>query len=100
MIFGAGLSSSVHANNRKNNVLVLRKGFTQGLNDTTIYAEGSIYPTNFTEQDKKLVLSLHCDDDNSFLFVNDMQQDKFKTKNSEISRNLLCLGNVSTEISI
>ena len=54
VIFGADLSSSVHANNRKNNILVLGKGFTQELNDTTIYAEGSVYPTNFTEQDKEL----------------------------------------------
>ena len=51
IIFGADLSSSVHANNRKNNLLVLGKGFSQGLNGTTIYKEGSVYPTNFTEQD-------------------------------------------------
>ena len=100
IIFEADLSSSVHTNNRKNNILVLGKDFTQGINGATIYAEGSVYPTNFTEQDKKFVLSLDYNDDNSYLFVNVIQQVKFKTKNSEISRNLSCLGNISTEFSI
>ena len=85
IIFEAGLSSSVHTNNRENNILVLGKDFIQGINGTTIYAEGSVYPTNFTDQDEKFVLSLHYNDDNSYLFVNFIQQVKFKTKNSEIS---------------
>ena len=29
----------MHANNKVNNVLVLGKGFIQGINGTTIYAE-------------------------------------------------------------
>ena len=33
------MTSSVHANNRKNNILVLGKDFTRGINGTTIYAE-------------------------------------------------------------
>ena len=33
------LYSSVHANNKKNNVLQLSKDFIQGINGTTIYAE-------------------------------------------------------------
>ena len=36
--FGADLSSSVHANNKNNNILVLGKDFIQGINGTTIYA--------------------------------------------------------------
>ena len=55
-----------------------------------------MYPTNFTVQDKKFVLSLHYNDDNSYLFVNGIQQVRFKIKNSEINRNLSCLGNIST----
>ena len=39
IIFGADLSSSTHANNRANNILVLGKDFIQGINGTTIYAE-------------------------------------------------------------
>ena len=38
IIFGADMSSSVNANNNKN-ILVLGKDFTQGLNNTAIYAE-------------------------------------------------------------
>ena len=39
IIFGPNLSSSSHANNKKNNILVLGKDFVQGINGTTIYAE-------------------------------------------------------------
>ena len=39
IIFGADLSSSSHADNKKNNLLVLGKDFVQGTNGTTIYAE-------------------------------------------------------------
>ena len=39
IIFGADLSSSSHANKKKNNVLVLGKDFVQGTNDTKIYAK-------------------------------------------------------------
>ena len=46
IIFGADLSSSSHANNKKNNILVLGKDFVQGINDTTIYAE-KLYLINF-----------------------------------------------------
>ena len=49
IIFGADLSSSSHANNKKNNILVLGKDFVQGINGTTIYAE-KLYKINFTEK--------------------------------------------------
>ena len=42
---------------------------------------------------------MHYNGDNSYLFANGVEQLKFKTKNSEIAGNLLCLGNVSTEFS-
>ena len=48
IILGGDRSSSVHANNRKKNLLVLGKNFIQGLNNTTIYAE-KLYSINFTE---------------------------------------------------
>ena len=49
---------SSHANNKVNNIYVLRKGFVQGINGTTIYVE-DIYKHNFTEPNKNFVLSLH-----------------------------------------
>ena len=58
-----------------------------------------MYKTNFTEKDRKFVLSLHYNGDPSYLFVNGVEQLKFKTKASEIQRNPLCLGNISTDFS-
>ena len=39
VIFGIDMSSSVHANNRTKNVLIVGEGFTQGLEDTTLYVD-------------------------------------------------------------
>ena len=79
IIFGCDISGSTHSNNRANSIFVLGKNFIQGINDTTIYAE-KIYKTDFTQQDKNFFLSLHYNGDNSYLFVNGVQQYKFKTK--------------------
>ena len=52
---------------------MLGKDFIQGMNGATIYAE-KMYKTDFREQEKKLDLSLQYDSDNSYLFVNGVQQ--------------------------
>ena len=83
IIFGADMSSSSHANNKTNNILGLGKDFVQGINGTTIYAEG-LYKINFTENNEKFCLSLHYNGDNSCLFVNGTEIHKFKAKDSEI----------------
>ena len=82
IIFGADLSSSVHANNKVNSILVLGKHFIQGINGKTTYAE-RMYLTNFTVDNKRFCLSLHDNGDNSYLFVNGKEIHKFKVKNSE-----------------
>ena len=46
------------------------KGPTQGLGDTTLPAE-VIYPINYTQPNKKFLLSLHYSGSNSFLFINE-----------------------------
>ena len=43
LIFGAGKSISVHAANRANHIYLMGTGLTQGINDTTIYAEKNFY---------------------------------------------------------
>ena len=91
IIFGADLSSFVHSNKRANNILVFGKNFIPGVNGTTIYAE-KMYSTNFTVTNKKFCLSLHCNGDSSYLFVNN--------KDSEIVPYSLCLGNVSKDFSL
>ena len=52
IIFGVDMSSSVHVDNKKNNILILGEGPTQGLDGTTLTA-GKLYPINFTANDKK-----------------------------------------------
>ena len=79
---------------KKNNILVLGKDFVQGINRTTIYAQKN-YSINFIECNKKFVLSLHYNRDNSYLFVNDTEVHQFKGKVSEIVAIPLCLGNIS-----
>ena len=58
IIFGCDMSFSSHSTNKTNKIYVLGKDFIQGINGTTIYAE-KIYKQNFTERNKKFVLSLH-----------------------------------------
>ena len=75
-------------------------GFVQPINDTTLYAE-KVYQTNFSTVDKKFVLSLHYNGDDSFdLFVNGKQELKFKAKDDQIVKEILCLGNISDDWSV
>ena len=67
----------------KNNILVLGKDLIQGINGTTIYAE-KLSSVNFTEHNKKLCLSMHCNGANSYLFVNGTEIHKFKARHSQI----------------
>ena len=70
LIFGADMSFSVHKTNRANHIYLTGTGLTQGVNDTTIYAEKNFY-RNFTDPGKKIVLSLHYNGDNSCLLTVD-----------------------------
>ena len=86
IIFGTDSPNSVHATNKTQNILILGHGLTQKVNNTTIYAE-KIYSPNFSAENKIFCLSLHYNDDNSYLFVNSKEVTKFKAKNSEINAN-------------
>ena len=46
------MSSSVHIDNKNKDILILGKGPTQVLDDTTLTAEVK-YPINFTQSKKK-----------------------------------------------
>ena len=96
LIFDPDMSFSSHSTNKANNIYVLGKDFMQEINGTTLYAE-KIYKINFTEPNKKFVLSLHYNFSNSYLFVNGTQELKFKTKAYQIKRNKLCVGNLSSD---
>ena len=47
VVFRTDMSSSVPANNKTKSILIFGEGFTQGLGDTTLYAE-KIYQISFT----------------------------------------------------
>ena len=71
---------------KRRDIFVLGEGLTQGLNDTIITVKAK-YSINLTESRRKFVLSLHCNQRNSFLLV----QTKPYT---------LCLGNISKDFAI
>ena len=87
------MSSSAHIDNKENNILVLGKGPTQGL-EHALTAE-KMYFINFTVVRKKFCLSLYCNEASSYLFVNGTEIYKFKAKDSEIAAGPICLGNIS-----
>ena len=95
-IFGADMSFSVHATNRANHIYLIGTDLTQDINDTTIYAEKNFY-RNFTDFGKKIVLRLHYNGDNSYLFVNGKQELKFKAKTDQLVEEKLCIGNLSDQ---
>ena len=45
LIFGADMSFSIHTTNRANYIYLMGDGLTQGIDDTTIYAEKNILET-------------------------------------------------------
>ena len=73
------MSSSVYIDNKNKDILILGEGPTQGLDITTLTAEAK-YPINFTQPNKRFVLSLHCNGRNSFLFVNATKIYQFKAE--------------------
>ena len=95
IIFGADMTFSKHANNEANNI-VMGKDYVQKINDTTIHAE-KMYYRNFTCLGKKCILSLHYNGDDNYLFVNGMQELKFKTKTDQLVKEKLCIGNLSDQ---
>ena len=82
IIFGPDMSSSIHIDNKNKDILILDEVPTQGLDDITLTA-GAKYLINFTQSGKKMVLSLHYNESNSFLFINITKIYQFKAKDSE-----------------
>ena len=74
---------------------MLGKGCTRGLEHTL--AVEKLCSIKFTKQNRKFCLSLHYNGAIKYLFVNGTEIIKFKTKDSEITDNLLCLENISKD---
>ena len=92
------MSSSAHINNNKKDILVLRKGHMQGL-EQRLAAE-KMYSISFTVTKNKFCMSLHYNRANSYLFVNGTEISKFKAKDSEIVATPLCLRKISKDCSV
>ena len=99
IIFGADMSSSVHIDNKDKDILILGEGPRQILDDTTLAAEAK-YPINFTQSNKRIVLGLHYNGSDSFLFADATKIYQFKAKNSEIKKYPLCLGKISKDFTV
>ena len=94
IIFGTDMSSPVHADNSKKDILILGEDPRQGLDGATLTAE-KIYSITFTKSRNKLCLTLHYNGANSYLFVNGIEIIKFKANDFEIVATALCLGYIS-----
>ena len=90
------MSSSVHYDSKKKDILILGKGPMQGVDDTTLTA-GAKYSVNFSRLNRKFCLSLHYNASNSLLFVNSTKTYQFKAKNSEI-KIISCVKEIFREI--
>ena len=54
VILGVTMNASVHVDNRIKDILILCKGASQGLDDTTITAKGE-FSINFTDKERHFV---------------------------------------------
>ena len=98
VIFRVDMSSPVHIDNKKKDVLNLGIGEIQGLADTALTGEAK-YSINFSRSNRKFCSSLHYNVSNSFLFVNATKIYQFKAKDSVIKKYPLCLGSISRDFS-
>ena len=69
IIFGVDMTSSVHVDNKKKDILILGKGPSQGLGEHSLTAE-KMYLLNLRVTGKKFCLSFHYNGANSYLFFN------------------------------
>ena len=97
IIFRVNMSSSVHPDNEKEDVLILDEGPKQGLDGTTLTAEKK-YSINFTVNRKKFCfLSLHYSRASCYLIDNRTEIHKFKAKDFEIVPIPLYPGKISKD---
>ena len=85
------MSSSVHADNKGKDILILDEEATQRLDEQK---------QNILLIPHNLVTSLHYNKSNRFLFVNATKIYQFKAKDSEIKDYASSLGNISKSFTI
>ena len=83
-IFGADVSSSMDIDNKNKDILILVEGTTQRLDDAT--AAEAIYLINFTQRNKRYVISLNYNGSNSFLL---MLQKSINSKHKTLKQKII-----------
>ena len=97
--FGVHNSSSSHADNRKNNSLILGEGPTFRIKVSFGSVE-KMFSINSSRPNTKFCLSLHYNADNNYLFVNRKEIFKFKADNKNVNfPTQFCLGSISNGFS-
>ena len=86
------MSSSVHVDNKKKDILIIGKAPTQGLDGTTLTVEKK-YSINFSVSKKKVLFKL------AVIYSFGTEIIKFKAKDSQIVATPLCLGDISKDFS-
>ena len=100
IIFGVDKSLSSYSENCKNNISILVKGPTFGINGSFDSPE-KIISISFTKANTKFCLSWHYNAYNSYLFINGKQIIKFKTDNKNVNfPNRFCLGNITDGFNV
>ena len=100
IIFGVDNNSSSHADNLKNNFLVLGEGDSFGINGS-FGAPEKKFSINFSKANTKVCLSWHHDTDNSYLFVKRKEIFKFKADNKHVNfPTQFCLESLSNVFSV
>ena len=90
---------SPHIDNQGKDIIILRKGPTQGFGKHSLTPE-KMYSINFTLTRKKFCFSLHFNGANSYLFANGTEIYKFKAKDSKFLVGPIWLGNISKDWSL
>ena len=84
VVFGVHYSSSSHAGNYKNIFLVLGERPTDDIN-RSVGAAKQKFSINFDKARTNSCLSLHCNHDSSYLFVNGKEIYRFKANNGSVN---------------
>ena len=91
LIFRVDMSFSVHANNRANHIYVRVQNLFKALMILQFMQKKTFIET------LQILVILHYNGNNSYLFVNGRQELTFKYKTDQLVRKKLCIGNLSDQ---
>ena len=83
------MSSSVHANNKNKDILILGKGERKGLDNTILTAEAE-YSINLSRSQRKFCLSLHYNEATAFYLLMPRKYISLEQKIGKHFKRLFC----------